>query len=444
MRYNLPFTNVQKLQLTPQQYEFYLETLALFFNAVSSINVSQLRFKNPWPLLLGKLGLDNVSQVIEVFRQEHPIMMYYLGYYHNTVIGTLDYEFLGKYIESNKPELFKFLISEIKSKFTIETLLDNFSTAIRVESDPFMYIIESIHIITRVYLDNALKIYTPITNYRNMGNYVEPIVFGAQQLIDYLFEHDVNMNDFRWLSEVPYYQRKHDNALQTIQISVNYGTSKPFTLAILTELLQNSIDDSRSVYTGNIIQCKDNVNKMTLNNGIIENKRPIEDGDKLPYCPNAFSLKVGRVDGKTDKYVISAIDYVGIPIRGIISLCVPFLSTKKEGEALSTGEMGTGFMNVYRQPFTEKVVIQTRDPDTGYFYKFIATPVVENKKVVDIIYSFAASKSKYNKRGAYTNISIYTNKLNKEESTKIVTDSYIYALKYFPNIPLRGILILKK
>ena len=113
--------------------------------------------------------------------------------------------------------------------------------------------------------------------------------------------------------------------LQILSIAVNEATTKPYHEAVVTELFQNSVDAIRA-------------------SGNPEDNNPVFFGVTF-----------------TDREVVFTIeDIVGMNEDQFFHVGVPFLSSKTPSE-LQTGEMGTGFFNVYRQ--ASKVEIRTVKDD---------------------------------------------------------------------------------
>jgi len=197
----------------------------------------------------------------------------------------------------------------------------------------------SIGIISRLY----------ITMYRSTQNFVRtlPLIpelvqpsekayrFSLTGLLRYVFQNPIDPDRFlSYLPLIPNYETGTD--LQVLEIAINEGTTKPPIQAAVTETYQNSLDAIRMAGTGNI------------------------------------SIKINRSENMV-RYRIY--DPVGISETGLLSLSIPFLSTKTPSE-LITGEMGSGFFNVYRRAV--RVVIQT-----GRVF-FIDTPLEKNGRIVDI------------------------------------------------------------
>ncbi len=235
--------------------------------------------------------------------------------------------------------------------------------------------------------------------------------FTANQLIDYIFTYPVsnitNKNELaNLLAEVSNYVIPSQKPqFQSIQIAVNDGTTKPFAAAVLTELVQNSTDAIRYAVAEDI-QVKERID--------------------IQICD-------------TDEYMeIIITDYIGIPYSSLLSLWIPFLSSKSTHDLMSTGEMGTGFFNVYRQPFTKYVLIITND------LIIKATPVISNLRVVDIVYEVQASKHPF----TGTRIHIVLNSLSEQVLIRLNVDINLYVhnmLAYTPYpIYLNGTIVHSK
>ncbi len=218
---------------------------------------------------------------------------------------------------------------------------------------------------------------------------VHPHVFTANQLIDYTFSHKIspiqNVTElFELLPLVSQHQvSSHRPQFQSVQIAVNDGTTKAFVPAVLTELIQNSTDAIRqSIFEGA------NVNQRI----------------DISICKSE------------DVNEIVVTDYVGIPYNALLSLWIPFLSSKSTQDLMSTGEMGTGFFNVYRQPYTKHVLMITNN------IIIKATPIIDQKRVIDIKYEVARSK----KTLKGTSIRIVIDDLPKEMIIRMNVDVHLY------------------
>ena len=228
--------------------------------------------------------------------------------------------------------------------------------------------------------------------------------FNATELINYVYENEVDMENLDWLGNIKNFIPKHSAKFQSLEIAINEGTSKNYIDAVITELIQNSIDATRK-FSSTFL--------------------------KSPFV----ELRSGAIR-KMGNYGISVEDFVGIPSNGIISLMIPFLSTKSEGSLLeenSSGEMGTGFMNVYRQPYTKKVIIQTKNPQDGLTYIIEATPVVKNKRTIDIIYEITINNS-LTDRG--TEISIIFNNEDDLKTSSLLSDVDLWCNRYLVHLSI--------
>ena len=163
--------------------------------------------------------------------------------------------------------------------------------------------------------------------------------FSCKTLIYYLYTNTITNN---YLNDLNNLDNFSDTIkLQIVEIAVNSGTTKPFIDAIITELYQNSLDAIR-----------DN------------------------------NYRNPRIDFRIGNNYISIKDYVGFD--NFIYMLIPFLSSKDPNNINMSGEMGTGFFNVFRQPQSKKVVIKI-------IYNNILTiiscsPIFNSNIVIDIEY----------------------------------------------------------
>lgn len=169
--------------------------------------------------------------------------------------------------------------------------------------------------------------------------------FTTKQLINYVFKHDeINFDELE--------NETDELDLQILEIAVNAGTTKPFLEATLTELIQNSLD---------AIRIFDPPNKTV----------------------DIFTKKIGN-----SHMAVTIQDYVGMTFENIIAMCIPFYSNKKASE-LVTGEMGTGFFNVYR----ESVFVMIETVRDRKCTKFMQVPLRDEKgNVMDIATKFNEKK----------------------------------------------------
>jgi len=128
-------------------------------------------------------------------------------------------------------------------------------------------------------------------------------------------------------------------SIQALAIAVNYGTSKNLIISILAELFQNSLD-------------------------------------ALKANPE---LKPQKIEVGVNQKELHWVDYVGID--NVMSLLVPFLSTKINQESAS-GQMGTGFFNLFRQPLCDEVKIITMLEGNQYLLEL--RPLVDDGVVTNI------------------------------------------------------------
>jgi hypothetical protein len=162
---------------------------------------------------------------------------------------------------------------------------------------------------------------------------------------------------------------------------LSFLLNKCFINSILTELIQNSVDAIRS------------------------------ESESSKY-----------IDIRISNDVISITDYIGFD--DIINILIPFLSSKNPNDPNVTGEMGTGFFNVYRKPWTRFVLIESVFNSIKKTIR--ATPLHENNIVYDIEYEVMIQELDEQNS---TTISIF---LEKDISTlsQIITDAFIFVNSY--------------
>lgn len=166
--------------------------------------------------------------------------------------------------------------------------------------------------------------------------------FTNKQLISYVFKEE----KLDFLKDIPKIAKeKPEEGLQIIEIAVDGGTTKSFLEATLTELIQNSMDAIR------ISGAEDKSISITTGTLISDNKSC--------FC--------------------SIEDYVGMTLNNVQAISIPFYSSKTASE-IATGEMGTGFFNVYRE--TSMVIIETIKD--GQMITIRDQPVRKNGKIQDI------------------------------------------------------------
>lgn len=287
------------------------------------------------------------------------------------------YVYISSYILNSKiiyNGVFEFILSEIRRKYLNSTLF----AAIRNMCWYTVGCYDTFYGITNDDLVLSAERYCS-----NLGNI--PIEFPSEKgkykfsckcLLNYVYNNNIKTKKIKKFFKKVHKSYKtytpENTKLQIVEIAVNEGTVKPFVQALFTELIQNSIDAINTTTSGTKI-----------------------------------SIKISN-DG------FSVFDDVGISdLEILLSLLIPFLSSKNPNDPNITGEMGTGFFNVYRQPYVEEVFIQTND----IFIKCI--PIIQNDKVIDIEYQMRILKT-FEKKG--TLISIKLRKFNPE----IINDANIF------------------
>lgn len=250
--------------------------------------------------------------------------------------------FVSKFIQkynikmNNVKKIGKYLAYLIKNISNIKLLVKNWVNKLnRVEFD--RYIETPINEKMDKYYNYINTENNNITNIKYKYTYI----FSCKTLIYYLYTNGDKLN----FSKLNFLYKSNDFnfeiKLQIVEIAVNSGTTKPFIDAVITELYQNSLDAIRT-----------------------------------------FEYKNNRIDFTINTNSISIKDYVGID--NIIYILIPFLSSKNSNDVNVSGEMGTGFFNVFRQPYSKKVYIKSI-----YNNKLTViecTPILKDNIVLDIEY----------------------------------------------------------
>jgi len=284
-----------------------------------------------------------------------------------------------------------FLVSSIREKSNLTVIIREFLSVEPSSSENFdNYILSPLTLYLKNYVKSKLIQNISIsleTDYQYQ--------FTAKDLIYFIYSYDEssikisNMSSREIFSLVNKIVRPQgNNKLQIVEIAVNNGTIRSFPVGVLTELIQNSVDAIR---------------KIKSNQG-------------------------GRVNNKINisisKNNISIRDYIGF--NNFLPLMIPFLSSKDVNDPSVTGEMGTGFFNIYRYPFCKEIIISSSF--NGTLIIISAKPIIENERIIDISYSISEEAND----NSFTNISVY---LNDYLLTETITESYIYANNFAGIIP---------
>jgi hypothetical protein len=170
--------------------------------------------------------------------------------------------------------------------------------------------------------------------------------------------------------------------LQIVEIAINEGTVKPFIEASLTELVQNSIDAIRTSHS----------------------------------VSDDMDIDIDLIRTHDDKSIILRItDYVGMSPESFLYVAIPFISTKTASQ-IQTGEMGSGFFNVYRESSSVSIVTAKNGLEMSYY----DVPVRgSDDRVIDIIKEFSYKQSE--PRAHFTTIEI-TIPINYEGRSPNITD----------------------
>ena len=284
-------------------------------------------------------------------------------------------------------ELGSYLIKATQIKLSnIESLYEDYVQYYRLRRGSFYMSCVNPTILKRVFLILQLKI-SEIMD-KNILPTGDVSIFSPSGSHQYNFTesaliHFVTTTDYSSLHELFEKTTKlgsvPEGGLQITEIAINEGSTKTFVNSILTETVQNSLDAIRT--------------KLPINTYI---------DLRLEKCAE-------------HKIIFSITDYVGMEMNGIIATMIPFLSSKTPSEIV-TGEMGSGFFNVYRE--SKKVLIKTVHNSKAVI--ILDTPVHDkNNRVVDIKRSVQIKKSD---ESNHTTIYVLICAQNAFEYTDIISD----------------------
>lgn len=166
--------------------------------------------------------------------------------------------------------------------------------------------------------------------------------------------------------------------LQLVEIASNYGTSKDYMKSLLSETIQNAIDVTRD---------RKKVKMIFEHGKYVQGHWGAGDNGIAKYIPGTF------VEGKQIYTIRDESEFSGLSPDRFLSLSIPFYSSKKSGEQQTTGEIGSGFFNVYKK--AEKVMIDSYYREDGIMYNLICLdePIRDGENVVDIKRTITIQKS---------------------------------------------------
>ena len=164
--------------------------------------------------------------------------------------------------------------------------------------------------------------------------------FTTNQLISKVMSDTHGVNAKNLLESIN--EMSERTSLQMLGIVVNEGNTRPFVVAVLQELIQNAID-------------------------VIRDSR-VKGAIDLSFMRSGNNL------------VVCIHDPVGMNLETLFKMNIPFYSGKATSKS-ATGEMGTGYFNVFRE--TTKVVVTTCQDEQTIVWT--STPVLDKAlRVVDI------------------------------------------------------------
>lgn len=321
---------------------------------------------------------------------------------HEAEMFVFKYVFIAALQQPLRPDVGIFIVKEIRRRASLESLI-SMVTAVTgglvTHADLNIKVHQPVVAAVRDFssLKRDLLPTTPLEGTKAQYR------FSAKSLVQYLYSTEISDETpvdeiFQGASD---HYRTWDSSrlrLQIVEIAVNDGTTKEFMPAVMTELIQNSIDASRAeTWTD-------------------ASRRMI----KINVGANGVTIE----------------DFVGMTSRQLIPILIPFLSSKDPNDPNVTGEMGTGFFNVYRRPWSQKVIIFTSR--NGVAVRIDTRPILspgDSNMVTDIEYEVRTSKSTWFTNGTRITVIVNADPVLKSQT---LTDATIFAKTYlgYTQIPM--------
>ncbi len=318
-------TEIKNLDI--QRHDKYVSLLFEFFNILenyqlawyNTISRSYLTYKKPWTL---SEILNNVDTIDEY------ILSLPIDKHTKSIYKNLDEFNFIKNLWRKK----------WKNNYTLNLLYNDMGSLLNISL--------RIHILNKI--DASLEAYRS-NIFTNISNEVEiqnitgfyGVRYNLLQLFDYTFQTNFpeDWNKIEFIEKISENKINKDKyPIQALEIVINEGTSREPIQAMIFETFQNAMDVVR------------------VNNG------------------KTSDIKINVItDGNDVTYQIS--DPVGLDSKALLSLSIPFLSTKGQSQ-ITTGEIGSGFFNIYR--LAKKVTIESRSDF------IIDKPVYRDGRIVDI------------------------------------------------------------
>ena len=309
--------------------------------------------------------LDNIPNILDSYNKTiYNINTFLLSNFEGVCQQIIDEMYLGLMMCSLTIEYYIFFIITIifinkyntniyKKNQSILGIGNFLATLIKNNTDYFdfkynivtyMKIIKPIYIKIEEYYNNSINIASTVLKEINYT-----YKFTCKTLLYFIYDNkELPLNYLEELTILNKTYKEDDMKLQIIDIAVNSGTTKSYIDSIITELFQNSLDAIRGSKTKN---------------------------NKIEFLISSNSIEIK--------------DYVGF--NYYIPLLIPFLSSKNPDDANNTGEMGSGFFNLYRYPHTKSVKIES--VYNKVYTSILCIPIIKNSKVVDIEYNINTKAS---------------------------------------------------
>ena len=366
--------------IIPLQYENIINGNKL---PIPSLLISEINFENNF--------FFYVNNIIDIFNKDYKLA-FFLVYINNPKFSDIFQEFCNQLKTDPKLKLklgpnFISLVSRVYNTYASSIpLWKLFNPDIWYKDIQLRYAISNlIKEIPMILNETQEKVVNVPKSILDLNN-----PFSLKQLISYVFKNDDITFDVEKLKRIELGAQLQNGGaqLQILEIAVDASTSKSFLEATMTELVQNSMDAIRSQGVGNP--------RINFEIGLNSDNKPI----------------------------ISITDYVGMTIDNIKALSIPFYSNKVASN-LVTGEMGTGFFNIYRG--SELVVIETVKNGNAIIIKDV--PIRKGGRIQDIEKNFIQYETKEKNKTKITFV------IDSDLSTvQSIANYYIYNVIGYMNL----------
>ncbi len=405
MKYNFFFNpTIHKSMIynikSPKLRNFTLDGIKLYFDSVQEKQLTKFSFQAVnSPLEKNRITTTEFEPIFKELLEisdtayEHIIAIYCIKMFvsHKPII-------IDQLLNFVRGDYLKLVKTIANKKFIAESIL-NYNEHNISNAPPLIFVQDIIYEIEAWWNITLTK--TPLTRLILDVPPENRIKFKTSQLISYLFKNNIDtsttkqfLEDLEKINNNVTTAKLQTTKLQITEIAINEGTTKPFIDAVITELIQNSVDAIRL--------SKEPKNEIFVSFG--------------DFSENGFYLSI--------------MDYVGMDDNAFLYIGIPFLSTKTPSEIV-TGEMGSGFFNVYRE--SDLVIIETTK--NGRTFISYDSPIRDiSGRVIDIDRKIYCDIST-TKRNS-TTITIIINKPSEKKKIEMIGSIEYICRRVMKHLPI--------